>query len=59
MRGSIAEVPVFNVSIPVTGRDFVVFDLSATSLASLAIIVAVTLWSAVRAVEEREYVLDQ
>jgi Icc-related predicted phosphoesterase len=31
MRGSIAEVPVFNVSIPVTGRDFVVFDLSATS----------------------------
>jgi len=31
----------------------------ATSLASLAVIVAVTLWSAVRAVEEREYVLDQ
>jgi Icc-related predicted phosphoesterase len=31
MRGSIADVPVFNVSIPVTGRDFVVFDLTATS----------------------------
>jgi Icc-related predicted phosphoesterase len=31
MRGSIANVPVFNVSIPVTGRDFVVFDLSATT----------------------------
>jgi Icc-related predicted phosphoesterase len=30
-RGTIADVPVFNVSIPVTGRDFVVFDLSATS----------------------------
>ena len=31
----------------------------ATSLASLAVIVAVALWWAVRAVEAREYVLDQ
>jgi ABC-type transport system involved in multi-copper enzyme maturation permease subunit len=31
----------------------------ATSLASLAIISAVALWAAARAVEEREYVLDQ
>jgi ABC-2 type transport system permease protein len=30
-----------------------------TSLASLAVIVGVTLWFAARAVEEREYVLDQ
>ena len=30
-----------------------------TSLASLAVIAAVTLWSAVRAVEDKEYVLDQ
>src|SRR4051794_8963610 len=31
MRGAVGEVPVFNVSVPVTGRDFVVFDMTATS----------------------------
>jgi Icc-related predicted phosphoesterase len=30
-RGQIGEVPVFNVSVPVTGRDFTIFELGAES----------------------------
>ena len=36
-RGSVAGVPVFNVSVPVIGRDFWVFELSAPAVPSTPI----------------------
>jgi Icc-related predicted phosphoesterase len=36
-RGSIGPVPVFNVSVPVMGRDFGVFELSGASAATAAV----------------------
>lgn len=35
--GAIGEVPVYNVSAPVIGRDFCVFELTATGAASAAV----------------------
>ncbi len=36
-EGSIGDVPVFNVSIPVMGRDFAVFELAGASAATAAV----------------------
>ena len=35
--GTIGEVPVYNVSVPVTGRDFCVFELSGAGAATAAV----------------------
>jgi uncharacterized protein len=35
--GSVAEVPVYNVSVPVIGRDFCVFELSGAGAATAAV----------------------
>jgi Icc-related predicted phosphoesterase len=35
--GSVGEVPVYNVSVPVIGRDFCVFELSGAGAATAAV----------------------
>jgi Icc-related predicted phosphoesterase len=35
--GAVGEVPVYNVSVPVTGRDFTVFELSGAGAATAAV----------------------
>jgi Icc-related predicted phosphoesterase len=36
-RGAIGEVPVYNVSVPVMGRDFALFELAGASAATAAV----------------------
>ena len=35
-RGAIGDVPVFNVAVPVLGRDFFVFELDGTEVRAAA-----------------------